>query len=351
MVALYITSTESKGKTTFCAGISKKLLDRGAKIGFMMPVHVTEAGGSNGCADATFMKDIMKLPESEELICPIRLSANELWKNLAEDTTKFVQNLKQAYSKIEQGKDIVVLEGPGNLNIDKVSNLACYTIADGLEARVIIVLDYSPNLDVSKIEKIRTKLKHLIGVVVNFVPKSKIQKIRPQLIDSFSKAGIKVLGVLPEVRSLLGVTVAELARALDGEILVCQEKADELVENVMLGAMTVDSGVNYFSRKDNKAVLVRGERADMQLAALQTSTKCLIVTDNIRPLPFVMVQAQEKQVPVIMVKQDTASAIAGIEKTLAESSFRSPRKLEIFDMVLDSYFDLEAFYAGLGLKG
>lgn len=350
MVALYITSTESKGKTTLCAGISKKLLDRGAKIGFMMPVHITEAGNSNGCADAIFMKDIMKLPESEELICPIRLSANELWRNLAEDTTNFLQNLRQTYRKIEQGKDIVVMEGPGNLNTDKVSNLACYTIADGLEARVIIVLDYSPNLDISKIGKIGGKLKHLAGVVFNFVPKSKIERIRPQLTDSFNKMGIQVLGILPEVRTLLGVTVAELAQALGGEIIVCQEKADELVENVMLGAMTVDSGVNYFSLKENKAVLVRGERADMQLAALQTATKCLVVTDNIRPLPFVIVQAQEKQVPIIMVKQDTTSAIAGVEKALAESSFRSPRKLEMFRKVLDDCFDFEALYSALGLK-
>lgn len=350
MVALYITSTKSAGKTAFCAGIAQKLLEHGSRIGFMRPVHITEADNTNGCADAIFIKGILKLAEPEESLCPIQLSQNELWRNLTEDSANFSQNLRQAYSKVSRGKDVVIMEGLGNLDVDKVSTLACYTISDALEARVIILLNYSPNFDVSQIVRIGKKVGHLMGVIVNFVPASKIEKVRRQLTDAFNKTGIRVLAVCPEVRSLLGVTVSELAQRLEGEILTSPGKAHEIVENVMLGAMTVDSGITYYNRKENKAVLVRGERADMQLAALQTPTKCLIITNNVKPLPFVIVQAEEKQVPIIIVKQDTPTIIADIEKALTESRFRSREKLVTFNKILESCLDFEALYSELGLK-
>lgn len=49
-----------------------------------------------------------------------------------------------------------------------------------------------------------------------------------------------------------------------------------MVEHLMIGAMDVDSALTYFRRKPNKAVITGGDRPDIQLAALETSTKCTI---------------------------------------------------------------------------
>jgi BioD-like phosphotransacetylase family protein len=350
VVALYITSTESAGKTALCAGIGEKLLDRGLKVGFMEPIHLIETGRTNGCQDAVFIKDSLRLAESEQLICPNRLSPHELWRNLTEDPENFSQNLKQSYRKISGDKDIVIMEGLSDIGVDKISTLACYMVADALEAGLIIVIHYASNFDVSRIVQISKKVKHLMGVIINLVPGSQMEMAEHKLSASFEKEGIKVLGILPEVRRLLGLSVGELAQVLGGELLSSSEKTEEIVENIMVGAMTVDSGILYFNRKENKAAVIRGERADMQLAALETSTKCLIVTNNVKPLPLVMVQAQEKQVPIIVVKQDVSEAIAVIEEALIKASFRSRSKLDMFRELLDSRFDFDALYAELGLE-
>ena len=350
MVALYITSMESSGKTALCAGIGRKLLGLGVKVGFFIPVQLLETSGTNGNEDADFIKRTFDLTESGEQLYPVRLSQIELWRSLTTEVADFTSKLKQVYRNISRNRDIVIMEGLGNLGVDKVSDLACYTIAEALEASVIIALRYAPNLDVSKIAHIGEKLGQPLGVVINLVPKSKIEEVRIELSPLFDEAGVKIFGILPEVRSLLGVSVEELAGILDGEILTSPESADEMVENVMVGAMTLDSGAMYFNRKENKAVVVRGDRADMQLAALETSTRCLILTSNLKPLPAVVSQAQDKHVPIIMVKQDNSAAIAGIEEALIKTSFRDPRKLEIFGNVLDRYFDFEALYSELGLK-
>ena len=161
---------------------------------------------------------------------------------------------------------------------------------------------------------------------------------------------MKMLGMLPEVRSLLGVSVKELAEVLEGEILTCPDNTGEIVENVMLGAMTPDSGIDYFSRETNKAAVIRGERADIQLAALETSTKCLILTDNSKPLPAVVHRAEDMHVPIMIVKQDTSGVIAGIEEALAKTSFHNPEKLRRFESILGDRFDFKAFSSELGLK-
>jgi BioD-like phosphotransacetylase family protein len=316
-----------------------------------MPVQIPGTSNADGYGDTAFIREAFGLTESSEQLCPIRLSQRELWQSLTGETADFTRKLKQAYRSISRGKDIIIMEGLGNLDVDKVAALSCYTITEALEAKVIILLRYSSALDTSKILQICKKLGHrLLGVVINFVPKTKIEAMKDGLTTLFDEAGIKVLGVLPEVRGLLGVSIGELAKVLDGEVLASPEAIDDIVENIMLGAMTLDSGVEYFARKTDKAAVIRGERPDMQLAALETSTKCLIITNNMKPLPAVVTQAEEKHVPIILVKQDTAATIAGIEEALTKASFRSPRKLNMFGEVLDRYFDFKALNSELGLK-
>lgn len=351
MVPLYITSMQAAGKTALFAGIGRKLLDRGSKVGFLIPVHLSETANADGCEDAAFIREVLGLAESEEVLCPIRLSQSRLWLRLTDEITEFTQRLKNSYRKIARGKDIVIMEGPGNLGMDKVSTLACYTIAEALEARVMIVLRYSPGLDTSEVSKISKKLgQRLLGVVISFVPESKMAVIKPQLMTSLNDNGIRVFGVLPEVRSLLGVSVRSLAEVLGGEILTSPDKADQIVASIMLGTMTLDSGIQYFGTRTNKAVVIRGERPDMQLAALETPMQCMIITNEGKPLPVVVSQAEDKHVPIIVVKQDTNATIAGIDQALAQASFRNAQKLQIFSDVLDRWFDLKALYAELDTR-
>ncbi len=54
------------------------------------------------------------------------------------------------------------------------------------------------------------------------------------------------------------LTAKELAEKFNGEIINNAEKAGELVENFMVGALVVDSGAAYFSRKARKAARYLG---------------------------------------------------------------------------------------------
>ena len=120
-----------------------------------------------------------------------------------------------------------------------------------------------------------------------------------------------------EKRKPASVRISELANCVHGEILSCTEKAEELVESLMVGVMCVDPSPLYFNQKSNKAVITRGDRYDIQLGALETSTKCLILTGGTKPRPNIIQRAEEKGVPVLLVEKDTPATLEKLEQGLA----------------------------------
>jgi BioD-like phosphotransacetylase family protein len=99
---------------------------------------------------------------------------------------------------------------------------------------------------------------------------------------ALERLGIPVYGVLPQAR-LAAISVGELADALGARFLVLPDRRFALVETLTVGAMTVEAALPRFRRQPNKAVITGGDRTDIQLAALETSTRALILTGNMEP--------------------------------------------------------------------
>ncbi len=327
MTALYVTSlAEGVGKTTICAGLAKHLLSNGQKVGFFKPILAKEAEGSD--SDALFMKQILSLDEPVDSICPV-IGGQD----------KVVHKIREAYDQVSRGKDVVIVEG-----------VCERSIVEALNARAIIVEGYSKELSRARLNNSYQDWgEYLLGVVLNKVPPSRVESVRNEITSQRGEAGINILGVLPEDRVLFTVSVGELAEYLQGEILNCAEKSGELVESLMLGAMTVDPGPEYFGRKANKAVVVRGDRPDMQIAVLETSTKCLILSGNTAPIPPVLYGAQDKEIPIILTKGDTIATVMSIEDALSNTRFNQEKKLPKLTEIMEQHFNFQALYQGLSL--
>lgn len=350
MTILQIAAYDPCGKTALCAGIGKKLANSGKKVGYIKPVHVTGRGSKDECVDAIFLNEALELGGNKDLLCPLHMSQEELWRNLSEDAGNFSGKLKQACDKAAAGKDILVIESPGAIKSDQVAALACYTIAEAINARVILLICYCSDFREAEILQVAQKLgDRLVGIVLNQAPVSKLAGVRDECVDYFKAKGVYVLGVLPESRSMLGVSVGDISRAINGDIILFKDKANDLVENVMLGAMSPDSARDYFNRLRNKAVVTGYQRADMQLAALETSIRCLIVTGQ-KPSASVMVKAEDKKVPVVVAQKDINDVVRGIEEALASAGFHHSQKLQAMSAMLDTGFDYKALNTALGLK-
>ncbi len=329
MVSLYITSPEKgSGKTAVCAGLGKQLLAGGKKTGFFKPII---SGAQSEDGDSEFIKHLFSLSESVDLLSPLISSGNSL-----------ADSIKQACAKVSQGKDVLIIEGTAD------QYQFSREIVKALDAKVLIVEAYSKEL-LAAIDSYRDFGKSLLGVVLNKVPKTRLEQTRADAATQLEQAGIKLLGVLPEDRSLLVLTIGELAEHVQGEILFGAGKSAELVENLMLGALTLDPGPDYFGRKTNKAVVLKSERADMQLAAMETSSRCLVLSGDSPPEQIVLDRAKKKNIPVILARDDVTSLTASIENAMVNNRFNQQNKMPKLTEIIEQNLDFQLVNQGLGL--
>jgi BioD-like phosphotransacetylase family protein len=307
---LYVVSAEeSSGKTAICAGLAANLVNDGKKAGYLKP-QVAEKDGSD--SDIAFMKQILGLTDAVN----------------APD--------------VIQGRDVVLVEamlGPG---ADDTLSKDTYGAVKEMKAKAIAVEAYTGKAS-KYVDVYKGFGESLLGVVINKVPESQLKQVKDEATAQFGAAGINVLGVIPENRVLLAVTVGELAEKIQGKILNNAEKSAELVENFMLGALVVDSGLDYFGRKSNKAAIVRQDRPDMQLAALETSTRCLILTGSSEPPVYnVLQKAEARGIPIISTEAEAQDVLASLEETLVSTRLNQEKKLSRLAEVIKKNLDIKA---------
>jgi BioD-like phosphotransacetylase family protein len=354
VATLYVTSTETfSGKSALCVGIAKRLRQDGFAIGYMKPL----SSGSRLAAglvdeDAEFFKQTFGLPDALEDMVPIGIGPHMVEAILnGESQTDFAADLRAAYQRVSEGRDVVVLEGGANLREGYLIGLPTPEVAQMFDASAVVVVKYNDDLQV--LDDALTSRKRLgdllVGVVLNGIPRQRMPFVQESVKPGLEARGVPVLAVLPQERLLLSVSVGDLREFLSGRVLCCPDKMNELVEHLMVGAMSVDSALSYFRRKPNKAVITGGDRPDIQLAALETSTKCVILTGNLPPSPIILGRAEEVGVPMILVRQDTLTAVEVIERFFGKTRFHLEKKVERFEEMLEDRFDFERLYQSLKL--
>jgi uncharacterized protein len=355
MATLYVASTETfSGKSALCLGLAKRFRRDGLRIGYMKPVS-TGARLAIGFVDedAQFFKQTFGLPDALEDMVPIGITSRTVEAILrGEEGADYGVRLRSAYDRVAEGRDIVLLEGGCNLREGYLIGLPTVQVGQLLGAGVLMVVKYNEEMQVVD-DALTSRIRlgdALVGVVFNAVPRQRMPFVHELAVPELERRGVPVLAVLPQERLLLSISVGELAEFLNGRILCGEDKMDELVEHLMVGAMSVDSALTYFRRKPNKAVITGGDRADIQLAALETSTKCLILTGNLPPSPIILSRAEEVGVPMILVRQDTLTTVETIERFFGKTPFHLEKKIERFEEMLEDRFDYARLYSALGLK-
>jgi len=182
------------------------------------------------------------------------------------------------------------------------------------------------------------------GVIINRLPAEAEGFVKDLAIPYLEQRGIPVFGVLPEVRGLAALTVAELIGILDARVLTEKTNRNALVETLTVGAMTAETALHRFREQTNKAVITGGDRTDIQLAALETSTTCLILTGNLEPSPLIVKQAEAFGVTVVVVRENTIETVEAIDRVFGKSGLNQASKLAEFEALFNQHVDMARLY-------
>ena len=355
MKSLYITSVERySGKTAVCLALGKRFQADGYKVGYLKPLSLQpwRVGGEITDEDAAFVKQVLGLDVSPAQLSPVVVTVDMLKEHLTrQQADDLMPRVRAAVENVSVGKDVLLLEGGGSLREGYVMGLPTPQVAAELGSKVLAIVRYRDEVRLMD-DTLTARYRlgdSLCGVLINRVPSDAVDFVEEIARPYFERNGVPVLGVLPEVRSLAALTVDELLEVLDAQVLIEIKTTDAMIENLTVGAMTAEAALRRFRKQRNKAVITGGDRTDIQLAALETSTTCLVLTGNLNPSPLIIKQADQLGVPILMVPLNTMEAIEAIDRVFGKTRLGQQVKLEKFQNLLSEHMDISRLYTDIGL--
>lgn len=211
---------------------------------------------------------------------------------------------------------------------------------------VVVLVERSAELHVDTVAAVQKELgEAFVGLVLTAVPQARATAIAGTL----AQKGMPSVAFFPEDRLLSSPSVAEMAQALEAETLFGDGRTEEVVERVTIASISADPGQGYFARFDRQAVVVRCDKPDLQLAALNADSRCLILSGGQMPLSYVSERAQAEGVPLLITGKDTVAAVQALEGLYLNSRF-GHQKRERIGQLTAGYLDYDRLLRALGLR-
>jgi BioD-like phosphotransacetylase family protein len=351
MIPLFIASnTGYSGRTFLSLGLAMKLIEAGYSVGYIKPLGRTpvKKGRDVYDADALFIRETLELDEQPEIISPF-VRTFESQTLLVEGGLRDAKKKVLAAFKTLKKKDFVIIGGVGDLFEGSLLGMDALSLVHDMNASLVMVEPWRGETSPDSLFGASKLLgDRFIGSIINKVPANAVGHVRETVCPFLEKKGVKIFGIFPRDRALEAVTVRQLVDILNGTVVCCDERLDEYVENYSIGAMDVDSALSYFRRIPNKAVITGAHRSDIQLAAMETSTKCIVLTGGLPTNDVVIGKAQALGVPIISVTDDTFTTIDRIEASMGKTNIREKRKVGRVKELMDQGFDMKRFLKTVG---
>lgn len=314
MKSIFIGGVAGSGKTAIALGLALKLREQGIRVGYFKPIGSAKGPHRQGDEDVLLFRQALSLPHDASVLSPIRSGPYHLSGGQKRDLNAAREKIKSAWEAAAEGVDVLLIDGflspytAASLGLDAVS------LAKMLNAAMLYVIriedDYSLDKAVFYNNYFQNQGLHVLGNIFNNIERTLLDKTKGVYVPILQEQGHSVLGIIPRKAEIASPTVLEFYDALGGELLTDEDIGmDRIVEEVVVGSMTIESALGYLRRAPNKAVVTGGDRSDMAVTALETSTSVLILTGGLYPDVGVLSRAIEKKVPVILVHYDTFAAI------------------------------------------
>jgi uncharacterized protein len=331
MRSLFIASTlGNSGKTMIAIGLAPLFQAAGRRVGYFKPLgrQATAVNGTLADADAHFLKEALRLPDPLEQICPVVVDQALFRRGVRGELGDLWPRIRQAYEAVAKDKDVLLIGGAGTLADGGFLGVPVLRLVRELQAPVLLVDAYQDEVCLDCLLMAKELLaERLLGVVLNRVSPQDLPEVEQAIVPFLASRGIEVLGVVPTDPLLDAVTVRQLVDILGAKVVCGEAALDEFVERFSIGAMDTDAALGYFQKLSNKAVITGGSRADIQLAALETSTRCLILTGGRAPNQIIVARAKEAGVPIVVVPYDTLTTVEKLEAVMGRIRIREPRKV------------------------
>lgn len=366
MPGLYIGSTSGySGKNTITAGLGLALKQAGLSIGYMKPVGAMPVDTPQGLADedALFVREALGLADdpahTPAAMTPVVVTHDfkrEAFENRLPGMTPdgkgggLLDGIRAAYEGLAKGRDLMLVAGSGSMYSGKYSGVDAVSLVKALDIKAVVIDRFEKELNYDLLLMLNEQLAGgLAGVVLNDVPPAYLEEVTEHLAPFLESRGVPVLGILPRDPLMGSITVGDLAQRLGGKVISAHHRTDRVVSQFLIGTMQVENFMLHFRKKKNAAVIVGGDRADVQLVALEGDCPCLVLTGNLYPNDVILTRSEVLETSIIIVREDTFTVAKKMENLLTRHKMRDGVKVRQGAELVARHLRLDALRKTLGV--
>jgi BioD-like phosphotransacetylase family protein len=354
MISLYVGSTSGySGKSLVSMGLGHKFRKDGLRVGYFKPVGILPLKVDDTLTDhdAWRIYRALELKDPLSEICPVVLTQELEVKSYLKDVKGLLPKIVKSFDHIAKDKDVMLVGGYGSIYTGSFLGLQGLRVIKRLDSYVVIVVKYEGEYIVDYVLQAKKDLNdRFLGVILNKVTPEHKQSADEYAVPFLRRKGVDIIGILPHDPVVGSITVEELNEMLGGKVLCAHERVGNLVENFLIGAMQVDKAIEYIKRTRHNAVIVGGDRADIQLSAIESGSVCLILTGELYPSEIILSKAEQKNIPIVVVREDTYSIAKKLEKLSVRLRLRDKAKVERGMDLVEKDIDFQLLYRKMGIR-
>ena len=329
-ISFLLSDKKGTGKTAMAGVMMTLLQDSGKTVAYYKPF--SESPGDD--RDIEFMSGIfgdLVIPE------PVPIAQGS-----ADEVAGLIETQLIA---LNTANDEVLVEMPDAETMPTAMVIGSASQWGSLAVKNLFVLRYHKGVDENFISSVsNTANDQVKGIVFNQVTTHRIGELSRHQVPAVNSVGVKVLGAIPEHRTMGSITLRQIADHLDGSWLEDPRDLDISISHFLIGGNIMDSGPNYFGRYSDQAVIVRAERPDIQMASLGGDTKCLILTGGGHPTEYIQVEAAKHEVPLFISSVDTESTVEALNDLFSGIYPLDFQKLDSFKHLVVQYLDQKLLF-------
>src|SRR5258705_5229935 len=313
---VFVAATrQNDGKTTVSLGLLSALQAVYHRIGYIKPVgqRFIEIEQEKIDEDTILMDRVYRLNCPLVDMSPIAVEPDFTRKYLqSSNRDALVKRIETAFDRVAWEKDFVLVEGSGHAGVGSVFDLSNAQVAKILNAKVIIVSRGGIGKPIDEVALNQALFEkegvEIIGVILNKVIPEKTEFVSDFARRGLKRKGLELLGVIPHQHMLSSPTLNLIREELDAEMLNTSTHLQNLVDDVVVGAMSVQNAIRFF--KPGVLLITPGDREDLVLAAATVAGRerklaGVVLTGNLRPGKNALKAIQEMQFPVLLARDDS----------------------------------------------
>jgi hypothetical protein len=364
MRRIFVGATQQHdGKTTVSLGLYIAATKRGLSAGFIKPVgqRYLVADGVQVDEDAVLFKCALLADGRMKSLNPVTIPQGFTEQYIFNRDPERVRGaIREAFSEVAKGKDLVVIEGTGHAGVGSVIDASNATVARMLEARCVIVSEGGIGRCIDEIA-LNTALfekegVHCVGAVINKVHVEKYGKIDRAVRQGLKNIGVECLGVIPYRVELTYPTVAQLREELGLDLFSGEPYLTNKVRYIMVGAMEPQNMIRYL--QDGCLVVVPGDRVDNIVTSVNVHLMAgrggavriagLLLTGGLVPHPSIVSILRQVDVPVVLSDDDTATAAYRARQLVAKITPRDSDKISLAADLIEKHVDVDRIFGDVG---